>query len=179
MNVTVYSIMTAIICFNLFIVLFSVLREKLDVYTGFNLYPLVCIIIATMFRMLVPIELSLTREINIDVVLPSIQMFLQADLHSFLPISRFAFLVIILSFVSVLLLLRLVRVLLGESHRLQRLQPTSNSRLIALMEEVISKTKVRVPYILVTFPEIKSPYICGLRTLTFDKYGIAFFVLLG
>jgi beta-lactamase regulating signal transducer with metallopeptidase domain len=118
----------------------------------------------TVARLLVPIEFSFTREINIDVILPSIQVFLQSDiLFGFLPISRFALLVAMSVLISVFLLCSFIKSVLVVIQDLQKLQSTDNDRLIMLMEEVIDQTNVRAPYVIVTIPEVRSPTICRLR----------------
>ena len=163
MFITIYSFITAIICFNLFIAVFNILRKKFDVYTGFNLYPLLFVITVTMVRILVPMEFPFTREINVDFILPGIQIFLQAYLFGFVPISYFAFFVAVSSVISTFLLFRFMKFLFKESKRLKKLQPTDNKRLITLMEEVLYKTNVRAAYAIVVFPGIKGPSIYGLR----------------
>ena len=100
MTVTVYTFVTAIVFFNAFAVLLYVLRKKLNVYIGFNFYPLLVIVAATLVRLLVPIETPLTFNVNVPAFLPEVQRFLLAD--GYLPMPRFMLGVIAVNFILML-----------------------------------------------------------------------------
>ena len=164
MIITIYSFIMALVFFNLFVVVFSILQRRLDIYSGYNIYPVLFAVIITAVRLFTPIEFALTREINVDVILPRVQMFLQLYIQlGFLQISVFGFLVTVSAIISMVLLYRYIEDVFLDECMIQRLQSTSNKRLVALMEEVISETNVRAPYCIVTITNIKSPYICGFK----------------
>ena len=165
MIVTVYSFFTAVLCFNLFIFIFHMLRKKLDIYSGFNFYPIALVILLTVVRLLVPIEFTQTKEVNVGVVLPVVQMFLQSYvLGGSFPVANFAVIVSIAVLVSISLFCIYARNLLEDSKYLQGLQPTDNDKLVTLLDEVMDETGVRNPCaIIVVLSGISNPMLCGLK----------------
>ena len=161
---SVYSFISGVIFSSLIIVIICIMHKRLDIFSGYNLYPMLFSVIFAMMRLVFAIEFSWTREIEIGLILPVVQAFLQ-DYISFglLPMRRYVLLIAVSSLFSTYLLLTYFKSLWIESKRLQKLQTTDNNRLISLMEEVISETNLRKPYVIVIFPEVNTPVICGLR----------------
>ena len=164
MSLTIYSFITAVLCFNLFVFVFRLLRVRLDIYSGFNFYPIAFVIFLTIARLLMPVELPLTQEINVSIILPAVQLFLQSGiLGGSFPVSYFAFIVSIAVSVSVFLFIKYIGNLLTDSKYLHNLQHTDNDRLVTLLSEVIKETKAIKPHVgIVVLSGIGNPMLCGL-----------------
>ena len=163
MIITIYTFFMAIICFSVFIAVYNGLRGSFDIYIGFNLYPLLFLVALTLVRLFAPVEFSWTREVNVDVILPVIQGFLQSDIMpNILPVSRFVVIAVVLLSVSMCLIVAYIKSTLAVLRERQAMPPTENGRLIRLMDEVVSESKVKGQFTIVTVPEVKSPAICGL-----------------
>ena len=73
MSISLYSVLTTFLWFNVFILLLCFLRWKLKILLGYQLFPLVLLIGLSVVRLLVPVEPFFALEVESTRVLPFLQ----------------------------------------------------------------------------------------------------------
>ncbi len=71
MTLTVYSFLTSILWLGLFSVLMMALRRKDSFVLSFGLLPMLCLLVATLLRIFLPLEFPFTRVIGSTVFMPA------------------------------------------------------------------------------------------------------------
>lgn len=167
MSISIYSVFTAFLWFNLFIFLFCVLRWKLKIILGYNLYPLFALTILSAVRLLFPFELPFVTVLRSEHVLPFLQEVLRKKaVIGATKIPMWAIIVLFSSLISAILLVRLLSSLCRALRRMKTYPQTDCSRVLSIFQSVVlnfpSKRKCR----LCISENCSSPYIFGLASST-------------
>ena len=70
MSISFYSAIAAFLWFDLFVLLFSFLRWKLNLLLGYQIFPLVFLVVLSLSRLLIPVELPFVIIIDSSHVMP-------------------------------------------------------------------------------------------------------------
>ena len=109
MSISIYSVLTSFLWFNLFVLVLCVLRWKLKIILGYNLYPLFVLTVLSTVRLLLPFEPSFATVLRSERVLPFLQEVLRKKIIiGSMNIPLWVMIVLILSLVSAILLIRLL-----------------------------------------------------------------------
>lgn len=155
MSVTSYSILTAIIYFNVFIAIFSFARRKNRIILHCGMMPLICLCILTVIRILCIVEFSFTQVVT----LKSINWLydsLQTPVH-FLGYHSILFVLFLLIGVlwAVLKLLLFCCRVVSDQRRFQHAVWVTDEDKVSLCRQV---TQRQVP---MAFTADKVPYVVG------------------
>lgn len=168
MNISVYSVLTAFLWFNLFILILSFLRWKSGVILGYRLFPLIAAIVLSLVRLLLPFEPSFVVILRSEHVLSFLRDTSRIKVLTLgtTDLTLGWLVLLVLSLVSVLLLTRLLILVHREGRKIQNYAQTEDRRLLSLfqqvMEDVPSKRKCR----LCVTKQVSSPYIFGVFSST-------------
>jgi len=164
MNLTVYSLIMAIIWFDIFVLLGILLQRKLCLFMNYNLYPIILLIVLSLIRLFAPVETPQTIVIQSWVIAPAIQRTLKLEVavseSASLPV--FEMVIFIATVVSVILLVRFFWACWNECQMIEGFVQTEDCRLLGLMDDIVQKTKPGQTYRLCVLNQNVSPAICGL-----------------
>lgn len=164
MIISVYSLFTSLLWFNLFVFLFYLLRKKWGVALGYHYLPLMIAVALCLFRLLIPIETPYTKVLRSYHVLPQIQSLFQAPIIQVDPVtvSFGTFLISAFSLISLFLLVRLWRILRKEYKAMLTIPRSTDERLINIFQEVKEVAPSRRRCDLIVSKRYKEPFICGV-----------------
>lgn len=101
MSISIYSVLTSFLWFNLFVLVLCVLRWKLKIILGYNLYPLFVLTVLSTVRLLLPFEPSFATVLRSERVLPFLQEVLRKKIIiGSMNIPLWVMIVLILSLVQ-------------------------------------------------------------------------------
>ena len=164
MNLTIYSLMMAIIWFNVFVLLGSLLQRKLCLFLNYNFYPILFLIFLSLIRLFAPVETPFTVVVQSWVIFPAIQDAMKTEVAftESSSLTVFGILVLASSIVTVVLLIRLLCTYRRGFKVVNHYPQTEDARLLSIMDGIVRETKPGQPYRLCVFEENIVPSICGL-----------------
>lgn len=168
MNISIYSVLTAFLWFNLFILILSFLRWKSGVILGYRLFPLIAAIVLSLVRLLLPFEPSFVVILRSEHVL---SFLLDASRIEVLTLGTTDLtlgwaIFLVLSLVSVLLLTRLLILVHREGRKIQSYAQTEDRRLLSLFQQVTEDAPSKHTCRLCVTKQASSPYIFGVFSST-------------
>lgn len=139
MSISIYSVLTSFLWFNLFVLILCVLRWKLKIILGYNLYPLLVLTVLSTVRLLFPFEPSFATVLRSERVLPFLQEVLRKKIIiGSMDIPLWIMIVLILSLVSAILLIRLLFSVRQELLKMRAYQQTDHARVLSIFQKVVS-----------------------------------------
>ena len=165
MIISIYSLFTSLLWFNLFVFFFYLLRKKWGILLGYHYLPLMIAVALCIFRLLVPIETPYTKVLPSYHVLPQIQSMFQTPVIQFdsVTVSFGKFIIFIFSFVSLFLLVRSWWILRKEFKTMNMIPRTTDERLLHIFQEVKETAPSRRSCDLLVSERYKEPLICAVR----------------
>ena len=138
MNISIYSVLTSFLWFNLFVLILCFLRWKLKIVLGYNLLPLIMLLVLSMIRLFFPFEPSFSIVLRSKRILPFIQELLQMKIITIGATNITLALVagLILSLVSSLLFAYLLFSIHRKLKEVNASTPTENIRLLLIFERI-------------------------------------------
>ena len=159
MNLTTYSVFSAMLWFSVFAVVLMILRRRDSFVLRFGLLPLICLIVTTVLRLLVPIEFPFTRVVGSTTILRAFFGFIQKQLFILdtWEIQVWHIMLIIWFTVTGIWLAGLVLENIRFRKRVTAYPDTVSPVVDSFLENAHGFGRIRV----VSSPEIGSPYIGG------------------
>lgn len=164
MSISLYSVFTSFLWFNLFIVILCFWRRRLKIALAYQLSPLILLVAMSLVRLLFPFEPSFAIELESTRVLPFIQDQLRTPIITIgsVTITLATVIVLSFSFVSVILLMRLFSLVQRKQESLKVCKPTNDTRLLALFDQVQEELPSKRSCILKISDSCVSPCIFGV-----------------
>lgn len=164
MSITIYSLLMAILWFDLFILLGRFMRHKLDVFLNYNLYPLLFLVLLSVIRLFAPVETSFTIVLRSQKLFPVLRNTLTKEIGTVfgLPITFFAAIVSFASLLAIMLLARLIWKIRKDIRTVSRLRTLEDARIVQLMREVAAESGSRQRYRLAVSRVESTPLISGI-----------------
>ena len=153
--------MMAIIWFDIFVLLGSLLQRRFCLFINYNLYPILVLILLSLVRLLAPVETPFTVVIQSWVIFPAVQNVMKTEILG--SITVFGAATILCMIIAAVLLVRLFRAYRAEYRVVDACPQTENQRLLEMMEEVVRQTKPGQAYRLCVCDADVVPFICGFR----------------
>ena len=167
MSISIYSVLTSFLWFNLFVLVLCVLRWKLKIILGYNLYPLFVLTVVSTVRLLLPFEPSFATVLRSERVLPFLQEVLRKKIIiGSMNIPLWVMIVLILSLVSAILLIRLLSSVRQELLKMRAYQQTDHARVLSIFQKVVSDSASKRTCQRCLSKNCSSPYIFGLISST-------------
>lgn len=167
MSISIYSVLTSFLWFNLFVLILCVLCWKLKIILGYNLYPLLVLTVLSTVRLLFPFEPSFATVLRSERVLPFLQEVLRKKIIiGSMDIPLWVMIVLILSLVSEILLIRLLFSVRQELLKMRAYQQTDHARVLSIFQKVVSNSASKRTCQLCLSKNCSSPYIFGLISST-------------
>lgn len=160
-NITAFSFISALICFNFYIILLTLIRRHRSFIMHFTLTPLVFIIAISVFRLLFSVELPFTMGIDSTEFLPNVVSFLTVPRH----IGRLSIIdIVILIWISgtVYWLKNYITQITSVSKLLNSIPPTTNRQILRCMEGILKKSKKNTKIKIIQLPQFTTPMIIGI-----------------
>ena len=138
MSISLYSVLTTFLWFNVFVLLLCILRWKLKILLGYQLFPLLLLIGLSVVRLLVPVEPFFALEVESTRVLPFLQDRSRVEVAAIggQTVTVASLVILVLSAVSLALLVRLFFLLHRKSSQLRQGARTDDPRLLAIFQRV-------------------------------------------
>lgn len=162
MYFTIFSLTIAVVWVSFFAILISTFRKQMSVLQYFSIYPLLIVLLFSILRMLLPLELPYTIVIESENILPSVQSFLVTPLfdYGYINISP-AFLLGIIWFSGVIIIaVKHIRIYYRFRHLLDFLPAAKEKRLYQLLATADKENHPRICKIIV-HSAVESPAIVG------------------
>lgn len=165
MDVSVYSICSSIVWFNLFVLFVYFLRKKWGIVVGYHYGPLAMMVLLCVLRLFVPVETEHTIVFRSHRLLPWLQDLFQAKvpLAGSLRLSLGGFLLVFCSLVAAVLLARLGRVLWKEHKVISAIPAAKEDWLLHLFQKVQASHPSRRGCDLLVSPYHQEPFIFSLH----------------
>lgn len=150
MNVTVYSFLSAVICFDIFILISRLFQRQINFFLGYNCYPVLVMMVLSLLRMFAPVELEHVRIIRDHTVLPMVQTALQAEISkSGMSVSVLLVLSAFVLAVSAALLARLMLTVYTDWQILKEYEAVADERIHSIMASVAEDDKKKYQILMV------------------------------
>lgn len=164
MSISLYSVLTTFLWFNVFILLLCFLRWKLKILLGYQLFPLVLLIGLSVVRLLVPVEPFFALEVESTRVLPFLQDRSRVEVAAIggQTVTVASLVILVLSAVSLALLVRLFFLLHRKSSQLRQGARTDDPRLLAIFQRVKAEAPSRRQCRLYVSDQCPGPCIFGV-----------------
>lgn len=164
MSISLYSVLTTFLWFNVFVLLLCVLRWKLKILLGYQLFPLLLLIGLSVVRLLVPVEPSFALEVESTRVLPFLQDRSRVEVAAIggQTVTVASLVILVLSAVSLALLVRLFFLLHRKSSQLRQGARTDDPRLLAIFQRVKGEAPSRRQCRLYVSDQCPGPCIFGV-----------------
>lgn len=164
MSISLYSVLTTFLWFNVFVLLLCVLRWKLKILLGYQLFPLLLLIGLSVVRLLVPVEPSFALEVESTRVLPFLQDRSRVEVAAIggQTVTVASLVILVLSAVSLALLVRLFFLLHRKSSQLRQGARTDDPRLLAIFQRVKAEAPSRRQCRLYVSDQCPGPCIFGV-----------------
>ena len=164
MSISLYSVLTTFLWFNVFVLLLCVLRWKLKILLGYQLFPLLLLIGLRVVRLLVPVEPFFALEVESTRVLPFLQDRSRVEVAAIggQTVTVASLVILVLSAVSLALLVRLFFLLHRKSSQLRQGARTDDPRLLAIFQRVKAEAPSRRQCRLYVSDQCPGPCIFGV-----------------
>lgn len=164
MSISLYSVLTTFLWFNVFVLLLCILRWKLKILLGYQLFPLLLLIGLSVVRLLVPVEPSFALEVESTRVLPFLQDRSRVEVAAIggQTVTVASLVILVLSAVSLALLVRLFFLLHRKSSQLRQGARTDDPRLLAIFQRVKAEAPSRRQCRLYVSDQCPGPCIFGV-----------------
>lgn len=164
MSISLYSVLTTFLWFNVFVLLLCVLRWKLKILLGYQLFPLLLLIGLSVVRLLVPVEPFFALEVESTRVLPFLQDRSRVEVAAIggQTVTVASLVILVLSAVSLALLVRLFFLLHRKSSQLRQGARTDDPRLLAIFQRVKAEAPSRRQCRLYVSDQCPGPCIFGV-----------------
>ena len=164
MSISLYSVLTTFLWFNVFILLLCFLRWKLKILLGYQLFPLVLLIGLSVVRLLVPVEPFFALEVESTRVLPFLQDRSRVEVAAIggQTVTVASLVILVLSAVSLALLVRLFFLLHRKSSQLRQGARTDDPRLLAIFQRLKAEAPSRRQCRLYVSDQCPGPCIFGV-----------------
>ena len=164
MSISLYSVLTTFLWFNVFVLLLCVLRWKLKILLGYQLFPLLLLIGLSVVRLLVPVEPFFALEVESTWVLPFLQDRSRVEVAAIggQTVTVASLVILVLSAVSLALLVRLFFLLHRKSSQLRQGARTDDPRLLAIFQRVKAEAPSRRQCRLYVSDQCPGPCIFGV-----------------
>ena len=164
MSISLYSVLTSFLWFNLFVLILCFLRWKLGIVLGYSLLPLIMLFVLSTVRLLLPFEPSFVVVLRSERILPFIQDVLQTKLFTSgtTDITLAMGGVLIFSLISVVLLARLLLLLHRKQKRINAYVQTDDARLLSIFAQVQEEAPSKGKCYLYVLEHCSSPCILGI-----------------
>lgn len=156
MDISIFSVIMAIIWFSVFAAIFSSLMRKNWFVQNFNIWLLVLLAVLCIARAVVAIELPNAKVIASYTLLPAFRDFLYYPL--FLNMTVLNIIIAVWAIGSIFMLIRLIRNYLKFYHWLSMLDETSDVKLLSIAKEICGSKRKVVVY---KSSDIPSPMLTG------------------
>ena len=162
MYFTIFSLTIAVVWVSFFAILISIFRKQMSVLQCFSIYPLLIVLLFSILRMLLPLELPYTIVIESENILPSVQSFLVTPFfdYGYINISPAFLLGIIWSSRAIIIAVRHIRIYCRFRHLLDFLPAAEDKRLYQLLATADKENHPRIRKIIV-HSSVESPAIVG------------------
>lgn len=164
MSISLYSVLTTFLWFNVFVLLLCILRWKLKILLGYQLFPLLLLIGLSVVRLLVPVEPFFALEVESTRVLPFLQDRSRVEVAAIggQTVTVASLVILVLSAVSLALLVRLFFLLHRKSSQLRQGARTDDPRLLAIFQRVKGEAPSRRQCRLYVSDQCPGPCIFGV-----------------
>ena len=164
MSISLYSVLTTFLWFNVFILLLCFLRWKLKILLGYQLFPLLLLIGLSVVRLLVPVEPSFALEVESTRVLPFLQDRSRVEVAANRgpTVTGASQVFLVLSAVSQARRVRLFFLLRRKSSQLRQGARTDDPRLLAIFQRVKAEAPSRRQCRLYVSDQCPGPCIFGV-----------------
>lgn len=164
MSISLYSVLTTFLWFNVFVLLLCILRWKLKILLGYQLFPLLLLIGLSVVRLLVPVEPFFALEVESTRVLPFLQDRSRVEVAAIggQTVTVASLVILVLSAVSLALLVRLFFLLHRKSSQLRQGARTDDPRLLAIFQRVKAEAPSRRQCRLYVSDQCPGPCIFGV-----------------
>ena len=164
MSISLYSVLTTFLWFNVFVLLLCILRWKLKILLGYQLFPLLLLIGLSVVRLLVPVEPFFALEVESTRVLPFLQDRSRVEVAAIggQTVTVASLVILVLSAVSLALLVRLFFLLRRKSSQLRQGARTDDPRLLAIFQRVKAEAPSRRQCRLYVSDQCPGPCIFGV-----------------
>ena len=164
MSISLYSVLTTFLWFNVFVLLLCVLRWKGKILLGYQLFPLLLLIGLSVVRLLVPVEPFFALEVESTRVLPFLQDRSRVEVAAIggRSVTVASLVILALSAVSLALLVRLFFLLHQKSSRLRQGARADDPRLLAIFQRVKAEAPSRRQCRLYVSDQCPGPCVFGV-----------------
>lgn len=138
MNITDYSFLSAVICFDIFILIGRLLQRQLHLFLGYNFFPVLLMTALSLIRIAAPIEFEYVRVVRDYTVLPAIQAVLQTQAGAFTTASILTGAV---AAGSTIMFIRLMLLMRRERNTLKSYPLITDERVLCIMDQVVQNEK--------------------------------------
>lgn len=165
MRLTVYNLVMSLLWSSLCIVIFCLLRRNYAFIQKCGVFPLLVVLLLSLFRFFVPIEMPYTKVIYSYDFLPGLQELLRQSSGLF-SLSYGALLVILWAAVSVILASRLFLGIAAQRRTVSKLARLDSGEAEQAMEELLQETGQRLKYAVIVSPDVNIPSVTGFFSPT-------------
>lgn len=164
MSISIFSMIMAILWFDAFILLGSVLRRKTGFLLHYSLWPMMALIVISLTRVMLPFELPFATVMHSYQLMPALQKIWNYQVLLWGGIqTKIAWIIVcICTAVSVILLIHLFVKIHQGSTQIKALYTEEDPRAKLILQEIIEETKLGEECTLCIAPDIASPIVTGL-----------------
>lgn len=163
MSLSIFSVIMAVLWFDAFILLSATLRKKTSLLLQYSLLPLIILIVLSLVRVILPLELPFAVEICSHRFLPALQRILMFKLSLWggLQLSLAQIIFFFCTAISVILLIRLFYKIHHGNLYIQVLYTEEDERAKRILQEIVDQTKPGQGFALRIAPDLDSPIVTG------------------
>lgn len=161
-NITAFSFISALIYFNLYIILLTLMRRHNRFIIHFSLAPLVFIVAISVFRLLFSVELPFTIGIDSTRFLPNIVSILTVPCYIGRLLRIIDIVIIIWISGTVYWLKNYIIQITSVSKLLNSIPPTTNRQILRCMEGILKESKKNTKVKIIQLPQFTTPMIIGI-----------------
>ena len=165
MRLTVYNLVMSLLWSSLCIVIFCLLRRNYAFIQKYGVFPLLVVLLLSLFRFFVPIEMPYAKLIYSYDFVPGLQELLRQSSGLF-SLSYGALLVIMCAAVSVILASRLFLGIVAQKRTVSKLARLDSGEAEQAMEELLPETGRRLKYAVIVSPDVNIPSVTGFFSPT-------------
>lgn len=158
MIITVFSFVTSLILFNIYIFLIAVIRPRNIFLFRFGIIPVILLIAACIFRLIFFVELPFTKVLRSEVIYPAVLDFFTAEIFE-IHVYELLFAVWIAG--SIYYLQKYIRQLIFLNKLANSLIETRDERIISCMNEITAESGKNTKVKIIQSNEISVPMIAG------------------
>ncbi len=158
MIITVFSFVTSLLLFNIYIFLIAVIRPRNIFLFRFGIIPVVLLITACIFRLIFFVELPFSKILRSEVIYPAILDFFTAEI---MGIHVYELLIAVWIIGSIYNLQKYIRQLIFLNKLSGSLMETQDKRIISCMDEIMAESGKTAEVKIVQCNEIAVPMIAG------------------